>query len=366
MVPPDRGHCNHVLQLGNGGKSVDNCPLLNASLGRQGTDVKTLKRYLLTTAFDPTRCGLTCKHVKPDDGPKENPVQFENTVIDVAPTTSTRAGPVGIPGKRVLRGSTLAESLGFIEHIPHKSSVGSQEWHHAPTWQDAPMPESRPLPSREYRPATPQPNKSVPDRSRARLNRKRVAAKKREARARQVFRNGQKEMLKFKVKFLCPACFEGLFCSHDNMYCLTCAKLNSVVNLVFNANFPLRMERVHPPLTQLPELSTHRLKGKLPGRGFLTPISPNILEKSNSPNPQGLSSQFLPPKKLMSPNCSGRKPTDLNTFRPTTPLPLGQWDSTTSTKIPPGRTGGVLGLAACEVAPNTAFKNPLPKIKSRP
>ena len=153
------------------------------------------------------------------------------------------------------------------------------------------------------------------------------------------------------------------------MYCLTCTKLNSV-NLVFifNVNFPFRMERVHPPLTQLQDLSTHPLKEKLSRRGFLTPTSPNILKQSNSPNPQCLPNQFLPPnsQKLIWPNCSGRKPTDLNTFCPTTPQPLGQWDSTTSTKIPPGRTGGVLGLAACEVAPKTAFKNPLSKIKSRP
>ena len=123
--------------------------------------------------------------------------------MEVAPTTSTRVGPVGLQGKTVLRGSALAESLGFIEHIPHQSSKGSQEWHHAPPWQDAPVRGSRPLPPRDYRPATPQPNKSVPDRSRARLDRKKVAAKKREVRAKQVFKNGQKDMLKFKVKCLC-------------------------------------------------------------------------------------------------------------------------------------------------------------------
>ena len=204
MTPPNRGQCCHVFLLANGGKSVENFTSLNASLGRHGTHVKTSKRYLLTTAYDPTRCSLTCKDVKPIDGHRENQDQFKNiTAMKTTTAADTRTGPVGLQGKTALKGSDLDRSLGFIERIPQKSSMTSRESHCDASWQDAPVRESRPVPSRDYLPATPQPSKAIPDRTRARLDRKKLATKKRAARAKQVFKNAQKEMLKFKVKCLC-------------------------------------------------------------------------------------------------------------------------------------------------------------------
>lgn len=201
MIPPNRGQCCHVLLLENGGRKVKNYPTLNASLGRQGTDEKTSKRYLLTTAFDPTRCGLTCKDVKPMDQRKDNQHQFKNNSAMKANTAAnTRTGPVGLQGKTALKGSDLDRSLGFVERIPHKSSMRSSESQPVAPWQT--VPESRPIPLMDYGPDDPKPDRDDPDRSRAKLDRKKMAAKKRVARAKQDFKNEQKEMQKFKVECL--------------------------------------------------------------------------------------------------------------------------------------------------------------------
>ena len=142
----------------------------------------------------------------------------------------------------------------------------------------------------------------------------------------------------------------------------------AILIILFNVNLPFRMGMVQPPPTQLQKLSTHPLTSQLSRRRFLTPISPTMLAQSTSLNAHESSNQLLHPRtpKLIQPNCFARKPTGLNTFCSTRPQTLDQWNTTTCTKVPVGSTVGVLSLAACEVAPNTALERPLSQIKFQP
>ena len=131
-VLPIREHCNHVILLGNRGKTVANHNLLNPDLGKHGTDVRSSRKYMVTTDYDPRRCDLTCRHIKMD-GEKVGHAQFEKNAAKKPSTEITPSMPVGFHEGKALMGDELAKSLGFEERQvticpPHMSTKGDREW----------------------------------------------------------------------------------------------------------------------------------------------------------------------------------------------------------------------------------------------